>query len=45
MVLKMMESNLYISRGYLLKRYWEPAPHTKNPKKYPNIVDLSEFRL
>ena len=25
------------------KRHWELATHNKNPRKYPNIVDISEF--
>ena len=27
------------------KRYWELAPHNKNPKKYPKIIDISELKL
>ena len=36
--------SLYFTR-ISTKRYWELAPHNKNPKKYPKIVDISEFRL
>ena len=36
--------SLYFTR-MSTKRYWELAPHNKNPKKYPNIVEISELRL
>ena len=36
--------SLYFIRIYT-NRYWALAPHNRNPRKYPNTIDISEFSL
>ena len=37
-------NSLYL-KSISTKRHWELAPHNRNPRKYPNNVEMLESKL